>query len=134
MSRAKPRKAHFASRTMAWAQESRTRPDALIARVGFQAALKSLRVKRKERSLRPGEAEKWIRDYFCNLGLHRLRGTVRYPETVNYHAPESPPVSRVREIRTHGLNGGLVNPRREARRFRRGRVGFRGTAARADAI
>ena len=70
--------------------------------------LKSLRVKRKGRSLRPGEAGKWGGDYFCNLGLHRLRGTVRYPEAVNYHAPESPPVSRVREIRTHGLNGGLA--------------------------
>jgi hypothetical protein len=73
--------------------------------------LKSLRVKRKGRSLSPGEAEKWSRAYFCNLGLHRLHGTVRYPETVNYHVPESPPVSRVREIRTHGLNGGLVNTR-----------------------
>ena len=73
--------------------------------------LKSLRVKRKGRSLRPGEAGKWGPDYFCNLGLHRLRGTVRYPETVNYHAPESPPGSRVREIRTHGLNGGLADTR-----------------------
>ena len=71
---------------------------------------KTLRVKRQGRSLRPGEAGKWSRDYFCNLGLHRLRGTVRYPEAVNYHAPESPPVSRVREIRTHGLNVGLVRP------------------------
>ena len=73
--------------------------------------LRSLRVKRKGRSLRPGEAETWSRDYFCNLGLHRLRGTVRYPEAVNYHVPESPPGSRVREIRTHGLNGGPANTR-----------------------
>ena len=43
--------------------------------------LRTLRVKRKGRHLRPGEVERWSRDYFHNLGLHRLRGTVRYPET-----------------------------------------------------
>ena len=32
------------------------------------------------RHLRPGEVERWSRDYFHSLGLHRLRGTVRYPE------------------------------------------------------
>jgi RNA-directed DNA polymerase len=42
--------------------------------------LRSLRVKRKGRNLRPGEANGWKRDYFENLGLHRLRGTIRYPE------------------------------------------------------
>jgi RNA-directed DNA polymerase len=42
--------------------------------------LKSLRVKRKGRQLRAGEAKTWTREYFENLGLHRLRGTVRYPE------------------------------------------------------
>jgi len=41
----------------------------------------SLRVKRKGRHLRPGEAERWSRDYFHNFGLHRLRGTVRYPDS-----------------------------------------------------
>ena len=42
--------------------------------------LRSLRVKRKGRQLRAGEAPRWTREYFENLGLHRLRGTVRYPE------------------------------------------------------
>jgi group II intron reverse transcriptase/maturase len=42
--------------------------------------LRALRVKRKGRQLRAGEAERWTSDYFHNLGLHRLRGTVRYPE------------------------------------------------------
>ncbi|MEO8212224.1 MAG: group II intron reverse transcriptase/maturase, partial [Myxococcales bacterium] len=42
--------------------------------------LTSLRVKRKGRNLRPGEVERWSSEYFWNLGLHRLRGTVRYPE------------------------------------------------------
>ena len=42
--------------------------------------LRSLRVQRKGRHLRPGEAKRWTRDSFWNLGLHRLRGTVRYPE------------------------------------------------------
>jgi RNA-directed DNA polymerase len=37
-------------------------------------------VKRKGRHLRPGEALQWDRDFFHRLGLHRLRGTVRYPE------------------------------------------------------
>ena len=40
----------------------------------------SLRVKRKGRQLRPGEAKRWTREYFWNLGLYRLRGTIRYPE------------------------------------------------------
>jgi group II intron reverse transcriptase/maturase len=39
----------------------------------------SLRVKRRGRNLKPGEAARWTREYFWNLGLHRLRGTVQYP-------------------------------------------------------
>jgi RNA-directed DNA polymerase len=39
-----------------------------------------LRVKRKGRSLKPGEAATWTQAYFWNLGLHSLRGTVQYPE------------------------------------------------------
>ncbi len=42
--------------------------------------LRALRVKRKGRNLRAGELTGWSRDYFHGLGLHRLRGTVRYPE------------------------------------------------------
>jgi RNA-directed DNA polymerase len=42
--------------------------------------LRTLRVKRKGRHLRPGEAKRWTREYFHNLGLVRLRGTVAYPE------------------------------------------------------
>jgi group II intron reverse transcriptase/maturase len=42
--------------------------------------MKALRVKRKGRSLKPGETARWTRDYFQNLGLVRLRGTVAYPE------------------------------------------------------
>jgi group II intron reverse transcriptase/maturase len=70
--------------------------------------LRSLRVKRKGRQLRAGEIEGWTREYFHELGLHRLRGTVAYPEPVNSRLLEGPPVSRVREIRTHGLKGGLA--------------------------
>jgi group II intron reverse transcriptase/maturase len=68
--------------------------------------LRGLLVKRKGRHLRPGEVDGWSRDYFHELGLHRLRGTVQYPEPVNYREPERLPVSRVREIRMHGLKGG----------------------------
>jgi len=42
--------------------------------------LRDLRVKRKGRNLKSAEAAKWTREYFWNLGLHRLRGTVKYPE------------------------------------------------------
>jgi hypothetical protein len=42
--------------------------------------LRTLLVKRKGRNLRPGEATTWRRDFFEAHGLHRLRGTVRYPE------------------------------------------------------
>ena len=44
------------------------------------AKLRDLRVKRKGRHLRPGEADRWTRGYFRELGLYRLLGTVRYPE------------------------------------------------------
>ena len=43
--------------------------------------LRSLRVKRGGSKLRAGLVEKWTSDYFVNgFGLHRLRGTIRYPE------------------------------------------------------
>ena len=42
--------------------------------------LRNLRVQRKGRNLRPGETACWTRESFWNMGLHRLRGTVRYPE------------------------------------------------------
>jgi RNA-directed DNA polymerase len=41
--------------------------------------LKSLRVKRHGRNLQAGQAQRWDRAYFESLGLHRLRGTIRYP-------------------------------------------------------
>ena len=41
--------------------------------------LRSLMRKRKGRNLRAGEMRRWTRDSFHELGLHRLRGTVRYP-------------------------------------------------------
>ena len=43
--------------------------------------LHNLRVQRKGRHLRPGEADRWTSESFHNLGLYRLRGTVQYPET-----------------------------------------------------
>jgi RNA-directed DNA polymerase len=38
-----------------------------------------MRIKRKGRHLKSGEAKRWTEDYFNDLGLQRLRGTVRYP-------------------------------------------------------
>jgi group II intron reverse transcriptase/maturase len=42
--------------------------------------LKSFMVERKGRHLTAGEAGAWTGDFFISHGLHRLRGTVRYPE------------------------------------------------------
>jgi group II intron reverse transcriptase/maturase len=41
--------------------------------------LTRLLIKRVGRNLRPGQAAQWTSDYFHALGLHRLRGTIRYP-------------------------------------------------------
>ncbi len=50
--------------------------------------------------------EKWPRERLHAMGLHRLRGTVKYPANAT---PRRPTVSRVRENRTHGLKGGSGN-------------------------
>ena len=42
--------------------------------------LRTLMVKRKGRNLRRGEVIGWTRDFFEAHGLHRLRGTIQYPE------------------------------------------------------
>ena len=42
--------------------------------------LKRLLVKRQGRHLACGQAAQWTPDFFHALGLHRLRGTIRYPE------------------------------------------------------
>ncbi len=44
--------------------------------------LRALRIKRKGRNLKPDDLRRWTRESFWNLGLHRLRGTVEYPEPV----------------------------------------------------
>lgn len=63
-------------------------------------------VKRHGRNLQAGKAGQWTSQFFHDLGLHRLRGTVQYPGARTMPQPERPPVSRVRETRTHGLKGG----------------------------
>jgi RNA-directed DNA polymerase len=73
--------------------------------------LRGLHIKRAGRNLDAGTTSTWTREYFESLGLHRLRGTVRYPEATQYRWHESPPASRVREIRTHGFNGGRMETR-----------------------
>ena len=42
--------------------------------------LRRLRIQCKGRSLQPGEAARWTREFFWNLGRHRLRGTIQYPD------------------------------------------------------
>lgn len=46
--------------------------------------------------------EKWTHDRFVDMGLYRLRGTVKYPTQAT---PVRSSLSRVRENRTHGLKG-----------------------------
>ncbi len=48
--------------------------------------------------------EKWTHDRFVDMGLYRLRGTVKYPTQATSVRSS---VSRVRENRTHGLKGGV---------------------------
>jgi len=47
--------------------------------------LRRFLVKRHGRTLRAGRAEAWTRNWFWDLGLHRLRGTVRYPKPCMLH-------------------------------------------------
>jgi RNA-directed DNA polymerase len=42
--------------------------------------LQRLLVRRHGRHLQAGQAARWTPDFFQALGLHRLRGTIRYPE------------------------------------------------------
>ena len=37
------------------------------------------------RHLRPGQAAVWTREWFEGHGLHRLRGTIRYPNPCTLH-------------------------------------------------
>ena len=50
-------------------------------------------------------ADRWPRARLEAMGLHRLRNRVQYPVQAT---PRRPSESRVREIRTHGSNGGLA--------------------------
>jgi RNA-directed DNA polymerase len=42
--------------------------------------LRTLMIKKRGRNLRAGQAQAWTEDWFNGHGLHRLRGTVRYPK------------------------------------------------------
>jgi group II intron reverse transcriptase/maturase len=55
--------------------------------------------------------DRWPSDRLHSMGLHRLRGTTRYPQaaTPRMHRQENSSVSCVREIRTHSLKGGAGN-------------------------
>ena len=43
--------------------------------------LRRLMIKKRGRNLRAGQAQAWTEDWFNGHGLHRLRGTIRYPRT-----------------------------------------------------
>ena len=58
-------------------------------------------------------AGRWPHERLFGMGLHQLRTRVKYPANA---APIRPSVSRVRETRTHGLNGGLALRAAEAAR------------------
>jgi len=44
-----------------------------------QTRLRRLLVRRRGRTLRPGQVDQWTSDWFRAHDLHRLRGTIRYP-------------------------------------------------------
>jgi RNA-directed DNA polymerase len=67
--------------------------------------LNLFRWKRHRRHVKPGQQLRWSREDYEAHGLHRLRGTIRYPKPCMLQR-EVPPVSRVRDIRTHGSKGG----------------------------
>jgi len=52
--------------------------------------------------------DKWPRERYHGMGLYKLMGTVKYPAKAT---PVRPSLSRVREIRMHGLKGGAGNGR-----------------------
>jgi hypothetical protein len=62
-------------------------------------------LRRHRRHMRAGELQRWTREWFEGHGLHRMRGTVRYPKQCKLHS-EPLSLSRVRESRMHGLKGG----------------------------
>ena len=68
--------------------------------------LHGLRIKRAGSQLRSGQAETWHRPFFEVLGLCRLGGTIQHPGGGVKPLPQRSLGSRVREIRTHGLNRG----------------------------
>jgi RNA-directed DNA polymerase len=47
--------------------------------------LRGFMLRRHGRNLRAGRAEAWTREWLWGLGLHRLRGTVRYPKPCMLH-------------------------------------------------
>jgi RNA-directed DNA polymerase len=47
--------------------------------------LHRFQVKRQGRNLRAGRAAEWTREWLWDLGLHRLRGTIRYPKPCMLH-------------------------------------------------
>ncbi len=42
--------------------------------------LRTLMIKKRGRNLRAGQAQAWTEEWFNGHGLHRLRGTIRYPK------------------------------------------------------
>jgi RNA-directed DNA polymerase len=42
--------------------------------------LRRLMIKKRGRNLRAGQTQAWTEEWFNGHGLHRLRGTIRYPK------------------------------------------------------
>lgn len=60
-----------------WGNDFRTGNAAKkLNQIDIRKRWRKLRVRRKGRPRKPGEAARWTREYFWDLGLHRLRGTV----------------------------------------------------------
>lgn len=48
--------------------------------------LRNFLIRRHGRNLRPGQSTQWRGDWLKTMGLHRLRGTIRYPDVVQADA------------------------------------------------
>ena len=78
--------------------------------------LNLFRWKRYRRHAKAGQQNRWEREQYEALGLHRLRGTIRYPKPCMLRR-ESPPVSRVRGAVCNGVDQAGESPAAAIARF-----------------
>ena len=78
--------------------------------------LNMFRLKRYQRHAKPGQRICWEREEYEAKGLHRLRGTIRYPKPCMLHR-ETPNESRVRGAVCNGVDHAGESPAAAITRF-----------------